>query len=347
MIKFNRVAALGIELESGWNFQRNDLIEDIGIKLQDFKNSVCCGELVSKPFTDYESAVEFLKTNYVGLETQEMCSQHIHLSFKDIATYVTLNTKDFKDYFIAYMKNFGEKYPIQNENFWTRIEDRNKFCKNRFDSEQIFVTKKTHNDSARYTVLNFCFGRFRTIESRLLPCFISVDTAIAALEATVMAFESYLELNPPVPLDIKEHFSLDVEDINEELTEPEAKKFGVIRPFNYFMAKGIVREESYGLKELYKDKGAKEPVVENVRWKYANVKTHAYGEIPMPEPKAYQKAVLEEMKIGDYIDMAAPAVDMNELMAMKKKMDGAKPKKQALYNNDGFKVWGEKDDVNF
>ncbi len=253
---FKRINAIGIELEQGWKKQRDDLTEDIGIRLGDFKNSACCGELVSKPIDSLDKAITWLRENY-GDETQEMCSMHLHLSFKDLDTYVALMNPAFKDYFLAHMKHFGETYPINNEHFWSRLEDKNKFCKNRIDHNQIFETKKVHNDNGRYTVLNFCFGRFKTIESRLLPTFISVDTAVAALEATVEAFESYLEKNPPAPIDLTKQFLLDEMppdseiDLTEDFSDGKPKKLKT-KPFNLFMAKGAVPEAKYGLKEFYK-----------------------------------------------------------------------------------------------
>ncbi len=164
--------------------------------------------------------------------------------------------KGFQKYFIEYLTKFGETYPIQNNYFWNRIEDKNRFCRNRFDPDQIFLKKKIENDPGRYTALHYSFGLHGTIESRVLPTFVSVDTAIAALEATILAFESYLELNPPKPFKFDREESVEEDATTEKAFEEnfvtEAKPVRKAKPFNLFMARGLVPEAKYGMKELYK-----------------------------------------------------------------------------------------------
>ena len=79
-MKFKYLDKIGIEIEGGWNFQRDDLVPDAGIRLDEFKNSVCCGELISKPIKDLWEAVAFIKKNWPS-ETNSMSGLHFHFSF--------------------------------------------------------------------------------------------------------------------------------------------------------------------------------------------------------------------------------------------------------------------------
>ena len=249
---------IGCEIEGGWNYGREDLHEDLGIKMGGFKTSACCGEAISKPIGDLDEMIEWIKTNYKGLETQHMCGLHFHFSFNDISHYVALMNKKFHAHFINSMIKFGEGYPINNPHFWDRLENKNKFCKNEFrPEEQIFLKKKIPNDHGRYTQLHYAFGLHKTIESRLLPTFVTVECAIAGLLAHVDCFESYLNENPPKPFDLNQELTIEEESHSDETIDlngsiPPLRRLARVKPFNIFIAKGMVPETKYGIKEFLK-----------------------------------------------------------------------------------------------
>lgn len=245
---------IGVEIEGCWHKKRDDLVEDAGIQSNLFKNPVSWGELVSEPLSSNDEMLEFLKKNWPE-ETHKMAGLHFHFSFKDLSMYCAFMNKKFHKHFIESMKKFGESYPIQNNYFWERLEDGNKFCRDRFAPEdQIFLKKKVPNDPGRYTQLHFAYGLHKTIESRILPTFITVECAVAGFLAHVECFESFLEQNPPKPFEFKKEDVL-LEEIEEDSLDvskifENPKKTTRTAPFNLFMVKGIVRHAAFGPKTL-------------------------------------------------------------------------------------------------
>ena len=107
-MKFNFIDKIGVEIEGGWDKHREDLIPDAGIRMEDFKKSAICGELVSKPIDNYDEVEAFLRANW-PTETQSMCGLHFHFSFKDISHYTALMHKNFRKYFLDAMQKFGRR----------------------------------------------------------------------------------------------------------------------------------------------------------------------------------------------------------------------------------------------
>lgn len=279
---------IGVEIEGGWDKSRGGLTEDGSIRSGDFSNSVCVGELIGQPM-NFEDNVEFMKKNW-PTETQVKCGFHIHWSLKDIGYYAALMEKKFFDYYVDCMTEWGNKYPVQNRNFWDRLQDKNKFCRKKLDAQaQIFAKKK--NDVDRYTQLHYGYGIHKTIESRLFPTFVSVDTAVSGLEALVDCIESYLEKNPPKKygcelsenLEENEHPNDGKELIEEIAPAPLPKKVSN-KPFNLFMAKGAVPKEKFGVE--YLDKMEKRNTRKNKR----PLDMYDDGPVPVAYPKAYNKA---------------------------------------------------------
>jgi hypothetical protein len=262
---------IGGEIEGGWNYGREDLHEDLGIKMNGFKSSVCCGEaVITKPMAEVEDVVKWIEFNYKkyqnvpydfktnnGLETQEMCGTHWHFSFNSISEYVALMSPNFRKYFVEFMKNWGEKYPINNNYFWERLENKNKFCRDEFKPyDQIFLKKKIPNDPGRYSQLHYAYSLYRTIESRLMPTFVSMDTAISAFMAHIDCINSYLDANPPKPFNFSKGLELDTDE------ECEKKEIVINKKskFNLFMFKGIVKSRDYSLDAIDKE-AAKEDLI--------------------------------------------------------------------------------------
>lgn len=266
MRELKHIHLIGGEIELGATYERNDLEDDLGVKLGDFKNAVCCGEaIIKKPLNSVEKVAEWIEFNYKkdqtkpydfkdnnGIIVQHMTGTHWHFSFTSVEAYISLMSPKFHKYFLKFMKDWGEGYPIQNQEFWNRLEDRNKFCRNKFTpEEQIFLKKKIPNDPGRYSQIHFSYGLYKTLEIRLMPTFVTLDTAISGFLACVDCIEGYLAENPPVPIDFNKEFNFD--DIEEITKIYDTKKFRPeIKPFNLFMVKGMVATKKYGLPELEK-----------------------------------------------------------------------------------------------
>ena len=248
-LEFKHIDKCGTEIEGCWHKERGDLVEDAGIKPNLFKNPVSVGELVTKPIKSSEEVLEILKNNWPD-ETHLMTGLHFHFSFKDIACYCALMSKKFQKHFISMMTAFGKSYPIQNNYFWDRLEDRNRFCRNHFAPEdQIFLKKKIPNHEGRYTQLHYAYGLHKTIESRILPTFVTVECGMAGFLAHIHCFESYLNANPPEPFDSETQYVVQDEEPAEEIAdfskvfteETGAKLIKKSKPFNLFMHTGHLR----------------------------------------------------------------------------------------------------------
>ncbi len=223
---------IGLELEGGWDKRRDDLTEDGSVHKQDFSNSVCTGELVSKPFDSLEECLEFLKENWPS-ETTNRCGFHIHLSYHSINSYNQLMSNDFYAQFLKDMEKWGKNYPCTNEQFWDRLNNKNTFCKKQFIPEkQIVMKQKKNSDPTRYTHLNFCYGIHKTLECRLFPTFISSKTACSALEAFVDCVENYLEAAKPIQEIVEEEVTFDETEV-ENKKESAAGLFK-LKPFNLY-----------------------------------------------------------------------------------------------------------------
>lgn len=165
------------------------------------------GEAVSPALT-YEELIQWIMTNSPDV-VNNTCGLHVHVSFKSVTDYVKLMTPQFYDYFLKYMEEWGNKmgFPKGHE-FWKRLNGDNKYCckqgkkcvhKN-YHGEEHYTNHtpeeqvKAKNWSAsRYCQLNFCFLKHGTVENRLFPGFKDPRMIIAALDATLQCYESYLE----------------------------------------------------------------------------------------------------------------------------------------------------------
>ena len=213
-----------------------------------------------------------------------MSGFHIHVSFKDITSYVVLMNKNFRKYFVEYMAKWGESYPINNNHFWERLENKNKFCKDDYREDQIFLKQKKPNDPGRYTQIHYAYGLHKTVEFRLLPTFVSVETALAGFKAIIGCVESYLELNPPKPFNFRR------EEIVEENAHPDEqidlnvggtigkKKINKVEPFNIFIAKGLVPPCKYDMDSFYKNDKTPPPAMKSLGGK--NKKSTLFKPIP-------------------------------------------------------------------
>lgn len=193
---FKYIDRVGLEIEGGWNYNREDLIPEGSLYAEHFNNSACFGELITKePIDNLEGVLAFLDKNW-PTETQVKCGYHIHFSLKDINLYSACMTKGFMDGFVECMRKWAQDFPCRNPHFLRRLSGENNFCRHTFIPEkQVGITKKVHNNDTRYTLFNYCYGMFKTIECRLFPTFGEVRAAKAATVALIQYVEEFLEKN--------------------------------------------------------------------------------------------------------------------------------------------------------
>lgn len=199
-MSYKYINRIGLELESGWKTKRGDIHKDDSLKSDQFYNSACYGELVSEPLEDETQVIKWLQDAYSDIsETPVCCAFHIHVSFKHINYYAQCMSKDFFSKFLQHMEQWAKDYPIRNDAFWDRLRGKNRYCipEYRGDKQSICKTKdEARENHLRQTMLNYCFGLYKTLENRLFPTFVTCHAAIEATKSYLNFIESYLDKNP-------------------------------------------------------------------------------------------------------------------------------------------------------
>lgn len=184
------IKAIGIELEGGWNRGKNvPLTIDTSVSvLSDY-----VGEAVSPVIEDIMEMEDWVKTYYPDA-TNETCSMHVHVSFKDVESYARLADEEFLNFLIQNLRTWGESRKIiKNHPFWKRLNGDAAYASlYHFPDQQIFKIDK-HGE--RYTAINYAWSRFKTVEFRILPAFKNVKIALDALYTLFLIIETYIDLN--------------------------------------------------------------------------------------------------------------------------------------------------------
>lgn len=232
MKEFKYISHIGSELEGYWKDKPDlPLVKENSLRAEEAPDCKYMGEINSPPFPNLEELFVFNKKYYPSKVGQK-CGNHYHISLKSITYYSQLMAPVFYyEHFLPAMKKWGEDFPITNENFWNRLNNKNIFCVGKFIPEiQVVIVEKIQTDEERqkrYTHLNYCWGRHKTVECRLFPMFHDYKTAESGISALTDCIENYLDQNPPLP-----------EDINDDVIDDisEIQKFGTIKlkPFNLF-----------------------------------------------------------------------------------------------------------------
>lgn len=216
MDNYTFINKVGIELEGAWAVKPNSLQHDGSVKFEATElecDHIChcpdcaskdptiidmgracsakyIGEVVSKPIAP-RSVAKWIRSAYPQA-INPSCGFHIHVSFKNVNSYLVLMDQKFYKYFLECMQEFGDKNKIPKADpFWPRLRGENRFCKKAFNpDQQINETKKYHD--FRYQHLNFCHSLHGTMENRLFPMFKEVDLSIAAVHTYLTCLEEYL-----------------------------------------------------------------------------------------------------------------------------------------------------------
>jgi hypothetical protein len=183
MKSFNRIAKMGVELEGGWETKPDArMVGDGSVSVS--ANYV--GELPSPPFEDPVALTAWMRKNY-PTKTNQSCGMHVHVSFKNRKDYLRFMSKEAFDHIHDELEKWGKRANIKNEHFWARLRGDNTYCKLFYSPMK--QVKHVDKGPARYSMLNYCYGRYGTMELRVLPLFKEVDVGVAA----VMAFANICE----------------------------------------------------------------------------------------------------------------------------------------------------------
>lgn len=186
MKTYRFIDKIGVELEGGWN---GDLVFDL-----DHDGSVNVdadrrGELPSPPLKPKE--VENWMLAHYPDAVNHTCGMHVHISLNQNLHYAKLMEKKFHDYLKLSLKNWGNENNIRKSHpFWDRLAGKNTFCKDEFYPE--LQIQHTAKGGHRYTQLNYTWGRYRTIECRVLPMFKVPEIGVSGVFAVIDAFEDFL-----------------------------------------------------------------------------------------------------------------------------------------------------------
>ena len=234
-MSFKWLNLISYELEACWHTQKTGLIPDGSLNSSSFDNPVCVGEYIPpNPFSTREELLKSLEDNY-GDETSNCAGLHFHASFKNLDSYSKLMEQHFYDYFMEFVRKWAKDNDIVSDAFHSRLENKNRYCRAVFQPN-LQVTKK-RKDDCRYTHLNYCFALHETLEIRLFPTFQDVEVAKSAANCVIDCIESYLDANPPIPLDRPDELIIDENEaiiFNDEVSLKSKKTKIKIKPYSRF-----------------------------------------------------------------------------------------------------------------
>lgn len=195
----NRVYRVGIELEGGWvTLPKGTNVErDGSVRFRDVaaERLAHIGELPSPPL-EVSQYPNWMKA-YYPVATNETCGMHVHMSFKSAFTYQQLMTPKYPATIIEYMVRWAKKSNLESGHpLWPRLAGLSEYCQTLFQAdEQASATTKGfdhHSNGHRYTVINYCWSRYNTLECRLLPMMKTVDVGIAAVQEIINITNAFL-----------------------------------------------------------------------------------------------------------------------------------------------------------
>lgn len=213
-----RVAAVGIEVEGGWN---KDIVDpedggkmifktDDSIRPEGFgQGTKHIGEIASPPFGSLEDANTWAGTHWP--ETWNIwCGMHIHVSVKKPFYYAYLASPRFFKHFIKNAGEWGKELGLVDEDpFWKRLNGQvrgfepAKYCVPEFRArEQILVEDKHHiRAEVRRTAINYCYKLHKTLECRVFPM-MNIAQGLRTVGWLVNLIEDWLakEVKRPRPI---------------------------------------------------------------------------------------------------------------------------------------------------
>jgi len=202
----NRIHRIGLELEGGWRTAPpTKVVRDGSVVIDNayYPDVRLIGEIQSPPLTTSEREgsshvhyIEWMKANHPAY-VNATCGMHVHMKMKSALTYQRLMEPSYPATVIEYVKRWARGNKIaKGHPIWSRLAGKSEYCQHKyFPVEQSTVTDKDYNHhrhGCRYTVVNYCWSRWGTVEVRLLPAFDDVGVAISAIQAVLDLTNAYL-----------------------------------------------------------------------------------------------------------------------------------------------------------
>ena len=207
----NRVKLIGVELEGGWLtmppdrkliindgsvFQRGQMLP----LLPAGKKLAAMGEMPSPPMEPAE-AFEWIEENYPQV-VDNTCGLHVHMSFTRAGHYQQLMIPEFQATILTETEKWAKQENIDPAHtLWPRLQGRSQYCKHDFWPDLQAQAHEKDFDKRRkghrYTVLNYCYGRHKTLECRLLPMFATPEQAVRAVKNLLRVTNASLAATRP------------------------------------------------------------------------------------------------------------------------------------------------------
>ena len=223
----NRVYRVGIELEGGWDklAPGTRLVHDGSVIFTMPVNAI--GELPSGVLDTVNGSPTYwgswLKVNHPH-HVNHTCGMHVHLSFKTAFAYNKLMTAQYPATVLQEFKQWAKKEGLDEDHpIWYRLAGKSRYCQHKFFAdEQVLNKEKDHNQDRaghRYTVINYAYGRYSTVECRLLPMFDHVDRSARAVQELLDITNAFL-LALPDKRERKQHIE---HEVDSELDRVETR----------------------------------------------------------------------------------------------------------------------------
>ena len=230
----DRIHLVGVELEGGWNYMPPGTlrpIRDGSIKFTDLEHAAgsginYMGEIPLPPL----GTKEFPKTMklYYPHVVNSTCGMHVHLSTRKAFTYQRLMVNKPFSYpatIVEYMTRWAirESLPAGHP-IWPRLQGQNEFCQHVFQADEQAKTASKdfdhHRHGHRYTVISYCWGRYKTVECRLLPMMKTSTLGVAAIQEVINITNAFLAASR----EREPKFTTFVEESHDQCTD-ELKSF--------------------------------------------------------------------------------------------------------------------------
>lgn len=185
---YSTILRVGLELEGGWKDHPSE--NSIGAWHYDGSVSLpasprlAIGEFVSNPM--YPGEIGGWLHNAYPDYVNHTCGLHVHLSMKSEA-YVRVAQSKFAAAFRASMADWSN-FLTEKEQFLLRLSGRNTYCQDLFLPHEQMIGV----NNERYAALNYCYGKHRTLEVRLLPMFRDTAQAYRSILAVVNTVRGWL-----------------------------------------------------------------------------------------------------------------------------------------------------------
>lgn len=202
----NRINLVGVELEGFWfrvpHGRQPDRDTSVRFVDGDDPNTTalvtCAGEIPLPPLSvsAFPATMKLYYPSYVN----GTCGMHVHLSTNKAFSYQRLMINKPYSYpatVVEYVKRWAAREKLDAKHpLWGRLKGENEYCQHVFHAdEQVKSANKDydhHRNGHRYTVIGYCWSRYKTLECRLLPMMKDYEQGVRAVQEVINITNAFL-----------------------------------------------------------------------------------------------------------------------------------------------------------